>query len=101
MRMIITQKDISSLTGKFIIEINDEEEDTFELNDKNWNFYKEKRISFISGLQWCGFYYTHNSYKLTAEEFVEDFNPKNGRFRRLLTSKEMDFMFEKLKEEIY
>lgn len=100
MRMIITNKDVQYLTGKFIIEINDEDEDTFELTDKNWEFYKEKRISFISGIKWLGFYYEHNNIE-SVEDFVENFNPRNGRFRRLLSSKELEFVLNKMKQEIY
>ena len=100
MRLIITEKDVSDLLGKFIIEINDESEDSFVLNDSNWDFYKEKRISLVNGLTLQGFYYTHNTFE-NKDEFVLRFNPRNGRFRRLLTSKELDFMCEKLKQENY
>jgi hypothetical protein len=98
--MIITENDISKLNGKFIIEINDDEEDKFVLNDENWDFYKEKRISFICGLSWNGFFYKHNSEKDSAR-FVSDFNPKNGRFRRLMTGRELKFMMNKLIQENY
>ena len=98
--MIIAKADIGKLNGHFIIELNDSDEEEFELNEKNWSFYKEKRISFVVGLSLNGFYYSHGNYK-TDEEFVEKFNPCGGRFRRLLTSKEIDFLCKKLKEENY
>jgi hypothetical protein len=100
MKMIITKEDVRKLTGHFIIELNDTDEAEFELTDKNWDFYKDKRISFICGLTFNGFYYKYGSFD-TPEEFVEYFNPHNNRFRRLLTSKELDFVCKKLKEENY
>jgi len=48
----------------------------------------------------CGDY---DNYKFTIyhKSTDESINPRNGRFRRLLTSKELDFMCEKLKQENY
>jgi hypothetical protein len=100
MKMTITKEDVRKLNGHLIIEINDSDEDLFELKEENWQFYKEKRISFICGLEWVGFYYKH-SICSDLQDFVDTFNPSNGRFRRLLTSKEIDFMCKKLKEENY
>jgi hypothetical protein len=100
MRMVITEKDVHKLNGHFIIEINDSDEELFELKEENWKFYKEKKISFVCGLSLNGFHYSHGNHG-TVQEFVEKFNPRKERFRRLLTSKEIDFICKKLKEENY
>lgn len=108
--MKISKEDVRHLSGKFIIQISSDGEDVV-LCDSNWPFYREKRISFICGLQWAGFYYNHMSFE-TEEEFVmyfndyltvktkpEDVEKRRGeRFHRLLTSKEIEFVCNKMKE---
>lgn len=104
--MIITENDVNSLTGKFVIQLNieDQDFDLTKITNDRWGFYKEKRISFISGLTWCGFYSIHIKFD-TAAEFVEYFNNyykgAKTRYHRLLTSKELDFLNEKLKQSNY
>jgi hypothetical protein len=110
MKLTITTKDVNFLTGKFIIQVNSNEPD-YTITEKNWEFVKEKRLSFVCGLNIMGFYYVHQTFK-TEEEFVEYFNnyvftgvcadKYNGeRFHRLLTSKEIDFVCKKMKESNY
>lgn len=106
--MIITPEEVTSLSGKFIVEIDSHKPDTL-INNENWGFMKEKRISFVCGLQLVGFYYMHLKFN-SSEEFANWFNDnvitnytkgKNERFHRLLTSSEIDFVCKKLKEENY
>jgi hypothetical protein len=102
MKMTITTKDVANLTGKFIVQHNADNPDRV-INDENWGFFQEKRISFVCGLNLCGFYYMHKELK-TEQEFVDYFNDpcRNGtRFYRLLTSKEIDFVTNKMKEANY
>lgn len=107
MKFTITKKDIPSLSGKFIIQVNSKEPD-YTITEQNWMFVKEKRLSFVCGLTLNGFYYVHNSFK-TEEEFVNFFNDyvftgsssdkyKGERFHRLLTNQEIDFVCKKMKE---
>jgi hypothetical protein len=101
MKIILqTEKDVMSLTGKWIIQLNCDNPDE-TITEGNWGFMKEKRLSFVVGLRTQGFYYQHGKDKNTWEDFVEYFNnPSSGdRFHRLLTSKELDFMNKKLKED--
>lgn len=108
MQMIISPDEVSNLTGKFIIQLDSGENGKVlhrTVNEGNWSFMKEKRISFVVGLSWQGFYYEHRSFK-TKEEFAEYFNnymeSKPGvRYHRLLTSNELDFVLSKMKQEIY
>lgn len=113
MKMQISIKEVNDLTGKFIIQLDSNSPDV-TLYDGNWGFYKEKRISFVCGLQFVGFYYMHMGFE-TPEDLVLYFNDylttkvkpedieegKGKRFHRLLTSKEIDFVCEKLKSENY
>ncbi|HOD09931.1 MAG TPA: hypothetical protein PKH91_04225 [Flavobacterium sp.] len=124
MKQIITEKDIPSLVGRFIVQLNndDTEADYTEVFRKNPFFWLEKRISFISyintfGLSeisgkkerksyivFNGFYYSHGVYK-TPEEFVFKFNhyvdgdSKDTRYHRLLTNRELDWLNEELKKQ--
>jgi len=109
MKMVITENDVYKLTGKFIIQLDTDKPDQ-TLTDENWSFFKDKRITFISGLKWCGFYYEHQNFE-SKEDFVEYFNnyvylnsdkKETGKiFHRLLSSKELDFVLSKMKEENY
>jgi hypothetical protein len=75
------------------------------LNEENWSFFKEKRISFVcrgenGRIELQGFYYRHRAFE-TDEEFMDYFNnydTEGSRFHRLLTNKEIDFLCNKLKE---
>lgn len=108
MKMQISPEEVSDLTGKFIIQLNCNESGVpihKTLSNENWDFMKEKRISFVCGLVWQGFYYEHKNFK-TKEEFSEYFNnylesKPNSRYHRLLTSSELDFLVTKMKEENY
>ena len=101
MKMIITKDDVKTLSGKFIVEIMDGQENLSIFgNDDNNYFAKEKRLMFVSGLTVSGFYYNHGTFD-TVDEFVGWFNPRNGRFRRLLTSSELDKLNEILKRDNY
>jgi hypothetical protein len=106
--MQISPEEVNNLTGKFIIQLDTPREGrSFHktINEENWGFIKEKRLSFVCGLTWQGFYYEHKKFK-TAEEFSEYFNNyleeyKGERYHRLLTSKELDFILNKMKQENY
>lgn len=106
--MRITTEDVKNLTGKFIIQLNHPTEKSpnphTTITKENWNFLKEKRISFICGREWLGFYYSHNKFE-TDEKFVDYFNNyynnSKERYHRLLTSEELDFLLKKMKEENY
>jgi len=106
--MIITPEEVQNLTGKFIIQLDCNEEGRMvhnTINEKNWDFMKEKRISFVCGLVWQGFYYEHKKFE-TKEQFSEYFNnylesKPNSRYHRLLTSDELDFVLNKMKQENY
>lgn len=104
MKQIITEEDVKNLFGKFILQVNVKEPDVV-VQEANWNFLKEKRISFVCGLTWAGFYYVHQVFQDHAA-FVEYWNhyspnDRDARFHRLLTNKEIDFVCKKLKEENY
>ena len=96
--LLQTQRDVRDLSGKFVIQLNESDPDLV-LSDDNWAFCKEKRISFVSGYDFVGFWYAHRTCN-SWEEVVEYFNQEGkNRFFRLLTSKELEFVFRKLKEE--
>lgn len=99
MKLTITKKDIQYLNGKFIVQIDSKDPDT-TIMDGNWGFWKEKRISLVADQNLVGFYYIHNSFD-TPEAFLEYFNNYGDgkRFHRLLTARELDYMFDKLKQE--
>lgn len=116
MRQIITEKDIKQIIGKFIIQLNEEDEH-IDITKGNVGFWLEKRISFVGYLYGfdgaphikCekdqkyiilnGLYYTHGVY--TIEEFSNYFNygykGKRKRFHRLLTKKELKWLFKHLR----
>lgn len=103
MKIILqSEKDVQSLNGKWIIEINSEEPD-YTITESNWFFVKEKRLSLVTGLRMTGIWYDHGDFK-TWEEFAFKFNHynekyKDERFYRLLTDKEIDFICKKFKED--
>lgn len=108
MKMIISPEEVSNLTGKFIIQLDSGEDGKVvhkTVNEGNWGFIKEKRISFVVGLTWQGFYYEHKKFN-TKEDFADYFNNylkgyEGQRYHRLLTSKELDFVLNKMKQENY
>lgn len=104
MKMTITNQDVPTLTGKFIIQIDSHTPD-YTISESNWEFVKEKRLSFVCGLKLIGFYYTHREFE-SDDEFLFYFNhyvetKKDARFHRLLTNVELDFVCNKLKESNY
>jgi len=101
MKQIITKDEVQNLSGKFVVQLNNDTPNK-TIDEGNWGFWEEKRISLIVGRSFHGFYYTHHSCE-TDEEFAEYFNNyvDNNRFHRLLTSKEIDFLCKKLKENNY
>jgi hypothetical protein len=122
MKQIITKKDIPYLQGRFIVELNiDQDEPDYSAEfRKNPEFWLEKRISFVSHtsafdikkisgvkidkslVSLSGFYYSHGVF--TEDDFVEFFNnylgdSKYKRYHRLLTTKELDWLNEELKKQ--
>lgn len=106
-KMQIELEDIPKLLGKYIIEVNDDDHDTFKNQAKG--FLLEKRISFVSeicyekgkyGIVLVGFYYSH-SKALSREDFVKKINTCiEGRHYRLLTPKELAIVFEWMREDL-
>jgi hypothetical protein len=110
MKMTITEQDAMRLTGKFIIQVDSDTPD-YTITEKNWPFVSEKRLSLVVGTTFQGLYYEHKSFK-SYEELVLFFNDyvfsgktgdthKGQRFHRLLTSSEIDFVCQKMKERNY
>lgn len=129
MKQVITEKDINSLLGKFVVQLDarDDEPDYTARFRSNPGFWLEKRITFIGQLCSCdgypaikrdeenttliinnGFYYTHGVF--SKEEFVTYFNHyitkevggkdrTDARYHRLLTNKELDWLNEELKKQ--
>ena len=107
MKMIInTEKDLRSLIGKFVLQVNSNEPDK-TLMDYDWGFVKEKRLYLVGQLCLIDLYGYITKFK-DFEEFKAIFNDyaysedsKETRFHRLLTNKEIDYLATKLKEENY
>jgi len=92
MKQVITEKDIPSLVGRFIVQLNADhtEPDYSKTFRESPGFWLEKRITFIGYLYGCdgypgikvkdkgtfvvnnGFYYTHGVF--SPEQFVKYFN---------------------------
>lgn len=112
MQMIIhTEKDLQRLQGKFVLQVSSGEPDT-TLMEYKWEFVKEKRLRLVSGLGFVDLYGERTTYD-SFEKFKNIFNhylfdhmiekgeTDGGRFHRLLSSKELDYLFQKMKEENY
>lgn len=108
MKMIIqTEKDLQMLQGKFVLQVNSEVPDK-TLMDYEWGFVKEKRLKLVCGKGFADLYGYISSYD-TFEKFQSIFNSYSfdygvtdgGRFHRLLTNKELDYLLGKMKEENY
>ena len=112
MRMTVqTEKDLQMLQGKFVLQVNSNEPDK-TLMDFDWGFVKEKRLKFVCGKGFADLYGNVDDYE-TFEQFQRVFNnflfdymlkegkTDGGRFHRLLTNRELDFLLQKLKEENY
>lgn len=103
MQMIITKDDTPRLTGKFIIQLDNDS--PYPVLAKQPSFWLEKRISFVVSLKekqiaMTGFYYDHGIY--TVDEFVEYFNQAGeSRHHRLLTSDELGWLFGEMKKRNY
>lgn len=112
MKLIITENDLSKIIGKFIIQLNSEDDIQYLTDQKcNLDFYLTKRIYFIA---W-GITNDHiiksdlfgNTFEISTKRFLEvfneyKFNDESGkRYHRLLTSKELDIVFKFLKERNY
>ena len=94
MRLIINKEDINKISGNFIIQLNNEDEQIDITKSTNLDFWFEKRISFVSyhkdTVDCNGLFYKHCSYQL--DDFIEYFNGKNKRFCRLLNKKELELL---------
>jgi len=112
MKMTVeSKKDLQFLQGKFVLQINNETPDK-TLMDFDWGFAKEKRLMLVCGNGFVDLYgYIYDSK--TFEKFQRVFNnylfdhmvkegkTDGGRFHRLLTNKELDYLLEKMKENNY
>lgn len=109
--IINTRGDLQKLQGKFVLQVNSDEPDK-TLMDFGWEFVKERRLKFVCGLGFtdlCGrveeietfeeFKNVFNSY--LYDHLIKAGNTDGGRFHRLLTSKELDYLLAKIKEENY
>lgn len=112
MKFIIqTEKDLKSLQGKFVLMVDSDEPDK-TLMDFDWGFVKEKRLYLVVETTLVNLYGYQTASK-TFEQFKNYFNnylfdhmikegkTDGGRFHRLLTSKELEYLFEKIKSENY
>lgn len=112
MKMTIdTKSDLTFLQGKFVLQIDSDKPDT-TLMSYGWDFAKEKRLKLVCGNGFVDLYGQISDYK-TFEKFQNIFNSylfdhmmtegktDGGRFHRLLTSKELDYLFTKMKEDNY
>jgi hypothetical protein len=110
--VIQTEEDYRKLCGKFIVQINSHEPNR-TIMDMDWGFAKEKRIKFITqGFGHTDLYGNRHEFP-TFERFKNWFNDylfnhmiekgeeSGKRFHRLLTSKELDYLCQNLKEENY
>lgn len=76
--------------------------------DYDWGFVKEKRLKLVCGKGFVDLYGNIEQYN-TFEKFQSIFNSYScdyrvtdgGRFHRLLTNKELDYLLGKMKEENY
>ena len=103
MKFIIQEEDISSLVGRFIVQLNNEDANVdFTRNESNAAFMLEKRIHFITGADGGkilsgGFFYSNKAR--TREDFVKYFNQEGkDRFHRLLTARELTWLMGKMIE---
>lgn len=111
---IQTEKDLQHLQGKFVLEINSDEPDK-TLIEFGWGFVKEKRLYLIAGYKFITLYgdirdskdFEH--FKMRFNSYIFDHSTVGAaegildgkRFYRLLTSKELDYLCTKMKEENY
>lgn len=109
--VIQTENDVKKLQGKFVIQLDDDTPDK-TLMDMNWQFAKEKRLKLVAGHKFIDLYGYVTEFG-DFETFKNIFNSylfpnmiKEGkttgeRFHRLLTARELDYLFYKIKEENY
>ena len=106
MEMKISDKTLPDILNKFIIQVNRDAEPTMHDLISDSGFWLEKRINFLSAVDGkiieLGFYYSHRARK--KERFIEYFNDPNDdgtRYHRLLTSKELKWLFKEFKKKNY
>jgi hypothetical protein len=110
MQLIIhTLKDFEMIQGKFVLQVDLKNPDT-TLMDFRWDFAKEKRLYLVSNAGFINLYGHRREYE-NFEYFKNVFNYyhfKNStsenspkRFHRLLTTKELQYLFQKIAEENY
>lgn len=98
--MIITEDEVYDLIGKFIIEINNDEPTIDITKSSNDGFWIEKRINFVSrdtnGFGVHSLYGAEWRKSKPVKEFVKWFNNEdnNKRHHRLLTTKELKWLFK-------
>jgi hypothetical protein len=100
--ILLSENDVKSLNGKWVLQVNIDNPD-YTINEANWNFVSEKRLSLVTGLRMTGLWYDKGEFH-TWQDFAFRFNhyidgeSKDSRFHRLLTNKEIDFICEKFKK---
>ncbi len=112
MKQTVTVKFLrENMVGRFIIQVNEKEPDT-TITEKNWSFIKEKRLSMVCWdlmqrfMYLQGMFYAHTE-PMTPDALVDFINnyksslPEDKRFYRLITKKELEFVFNKFKEDNY
>lgn len=112
MRTVIeTSEDVRLLQGKFVLCV-DSNTPNRTLMDMSWGFAKEKRLMIVSGHGFVDLYGNRWDAK-SEEDFINRFNKylfphmiekgetDGGRFHRLLTNSELDYLFTKIKQENY
>jgi len=118
MKMLINENDIKSIVGRFIVQLDSDNPDIDITKSPTPEFWLEKRISLVTtidkfkneyegGICVAGLYYNHAKI-MKKSEFVEYFNhyydkddARDKRFHRLLTSKELCWLFEQMKKNQY
>lgn len=108
-----SENDLVKLYGKWVLQVNSDTPDK-TLMDYNWGFVREKRLFFVTRKGFADLYGNLNfestfadgfeKVKLFFNSFLFDHMVKagetdGGRFHRLLTSAEHDYLAKKLKEE--
>lgn len=109
--LIQTEDDLRLLQGKFIVQVSNDKPN-ITLDEYKWGFLKEKRLFLVAGYSLVDLYGGIRNYE-NFEKFQNYFNhylfdhmikageTDGGRHHRLLTSKELDYLCTKMKEENY
>lgn len=108
MKQTITKDDLRLIAGKFIIQLDSDKPVTLTEKNINLDFYLNKRIRFVSfgkeGIITSDLF--GNTFNYSDDKFIEMFNEylgdsKGKRYHRLLYNKELDLVFNFMKNRNY